>query len=71
MTSKHPQPGLDARHRDANGEISRKHDNAEIGGLREIYGPGFAEGRRADMTLRTLLDESGAPSLSRYLKKTR
>jgi hypothetical protein len=71
MASRHPQPGLDGRHRDTDGEISRKHGNAEIGGLRQIYGPDFAEGRRADMKLSTLLKESGAPSLSQYLKRTR
>lgn len=60
--------GLENRHRDANGEISRKHGNAQIGSLRRIYGSGFAPGRRADMTLRTLLDETGQSSLSQYLK---
>lgn len=71
MASKHPQPGLDGRHRDANGEISRKHGNAEIEGLRQVYGSDFAEGRRSDMKLSTLLKESRAQSLSQYLKNTR
>ena len=60
--------GLDNRHRDANGEISRKHGNAQIRSLRRIYGPEFALGRRADMTLRSLLEETGQPSLRQYLK---
>lgn len=60
--------GLDDRHQDANGEISRKHSNAHIRSLRRIYGPEFAPGRRADMTLRSLLEETGQPSLRQYLK---
>jgi hypothetical protein len=60
--------GLDDRHRDANGEISRKHSSAYIRSLRRIYGPEFAPGRRADMTLRSLLEETGQPSLRQYLK---
>lgn len=60
--------GLDNRHRDANGEISRKHGNAQIRSLRRIYRPEFAPGRRADMTLRSLLEETGQPSLRQYLK---
>jgi hypothetical protein len=38
------QPGLDNRHRDKNGEISRKHGNTLIRTLRETYGHGFAPG---------------------------
>jgi hypothetical protein len=34
------QPGLDHRHRDKNGEISRKHGNTLIRTLRETYGHG-------------------------------
>jgi hypothetical protein len=60
--------GLDNRHRDANGEISRKRGNAQIRSLRRIYGPDFAPGRRADMTLRSLLEETAQPSLRQYLK---
>jgi hypothetical protein len=58
--------GLDNRHRDANGEISRKHGNAQIRSLRRIYGPEFAPGRRADMILRSLLEETG----NRHLDNT-
>jgi hypothetical protein len=60
--------GLDNRHRDANGQISRKHGNAQLRSLRRIYGAEFAADRRADMTLRTLLEETGQPSLGQYLK---
>ncbi len=34
MSSKQPQHGLDQRHRDANGEISRKHGDTQVGTLR-------------------------------------
>jgi hypothetical protein len=40
------QPGLDQRHRDKNGEISRKHGNALVGTLRRTHGPDFARGLR-------------------------
>lgn len=33
---------IDDRHRDKNGEISRKHGNTLVGTLRRIYGPTFA-----------------------------
>lgn len=69
MTTKHPQPGLDARHRDADGRISQKHGNTRIGTLREAYGEDFAADCRSDMKLSTLLERTGAPSLSQYLKK--
>jgi hypothetical protein len=36
--------GLDGRHRDKDGEISKKHGNTLIGTLRETYGPDFARG---------------------------
>ena len=38
------QPGLDQRHRDKDGEISRKHGNTLIGTLRKTYGQHFAMG---------------------------
>ncbi len=38
------KPNLNQRHRDKNGEISRKHGNTLIGTLRKIYGPSFAKG---------------------------
>lgn len=66
--SKPTQPGLDGRHRDLNVQIDRKHGNTQIGTLRQTYGEGFAEGKRADMHLGTLLQQTGATSLSQYLK---
>jgi hypothetical protein len=38
------QPGLDDRHRDKDGEISRKHGNTLVRTLRSIYGQSFASG---------------------------
>jgi hypothetical protein len=35
---------IDTRHRDENGEISRKHGNTLIRTLRKTYGPGFVGG---------------------------
>ncbi len=63
------ETGLDGRHRDADGRISEKHGNTQIGTLRQIYGDDFAPRRRADMHLDTLLTESGVESLSQYLKQ--
>jgi hypothetical protein len=39
------QPGLDQRHRDKNGEISKKHGNTLVRTLRKIYGKAFAAGQ--------------------------
>ena len=63
------QPGLDGRHRDANGRISEKHGNTRVGTLRETYGDDFASGTRSDAKLSTILDRADVPSLSQFLKK--
>ena len=63
--------GLDERHRDRDGTISRKHGNTKVGTLRKEFGEQFAEGRRSDMLLKNLLSESGAASLDDYLKRHR
>ena len=63
------QPGLDGRHRDSNGEISRKHGNTQVGTLRKAYGDNFAQGTRSNAKLSTVLTRSGARSLTEYLKK--
>jgi hypothetical protein len=62
------QPGLDGRHRDANGQIHQKMGNTKIGTLRETYGEDFAAGRRSDLKLENLLKETGASSLTDFLK---
>jgi len=38
------KPELDHRHRDKDGEISKKHGNTLVGTLRKVYGPHFASG---------------------------
>jgi hypothetical protein len=62
------QPGLDGRHRDANGEIHHKMGNTRIESLRQTYGDDFAAGRRNDMKLESLLKETGARSLTDFRK---
>ena len=61
--------GLDNRCRDQNGEIRQKNGATLVGTLRETYGENFAPGVRRDMKLDTLLQRSGAASLSQFLKK--
>lgn len=62
------QPGLNGRHRDKNGEISRKHGNTLIRTLRKIYGPGFASGCSDNATLRDVLHKLDEPSLSKLVR---
>jgi hypothetical protein len=45
------QPGLHGRHRDKNGELSKKHGNTLVRTLRKIYGQHFAEGCGPDEKL--------------------
>lgn len=61
--------GLDDRCRDSNGEIRHKNGATRVGTLRQTYGDGFAPGVRSDMKLDTLLDRTGAKSLSQLVKK--
>ena len=49
--------GLDGRHRDKNGEISKKHGNTLISTLRQTYGTGFAPGRSGDEKLKDVLHD--------------
>jgi hypothetical protein len=60
--------GLDGRHRDKTGRIERKHGNTKVASLRKEYGDSFAEGRRSDLMLKTLLKETDSPSLHDYLR---
>jgi hypothetical protein len=60
--------GLDGRNRDQNGEIRAKNGATRVDTLRETYGEDFAAGHRGDMKLDTLLERTGQPSLSQYLK---
>ena len=62
------QQDLDGRHRDKNGEISKKHGNTLISTtLRQTYGAGFAPGRSGDEKLRDVLHDLGEPSLSHLI----
>jgi hypothetical protein len=63
--------GLDDRCRDLNGEIRHKNGRTRVDSLRETYGHNFAVGHRGDMKLDTLLERTGAKSLSDYLKRSR
>jgi hypothetical protein len=65
--SKHCNDGLDDRCRDLDGEIRRKRGDTLVGTLRQTYGEDFAPGARSDMRLDTLLDRTGAQSLSDLL----
>jgi hypothetical protein len=69
MNSRDGIRGLDGRHRDADGTISRKHGNTRLDSLRPVYGDDFGAPYRGDMHLDTLLKQSGSPSLSQYMKK--
>ena len=61
------EPGLDSRHRDKNGEISKKHGNTLVSSLRKIYGATFAAGQpgtptdgRASGPERNVFEPTGA-----------
>jgi hypothetical protein len=58
------EPGLDGRHRDKNGEISRKHGNTQLGTLRKIYGKRFAAGYPDTAQLSEVLHQMNETSLS-------
>jgi len=62
------EPGLDGRHRDKNGEISKKHGNTLISTLRQTYGAGFAPGRSGDEKLRDVLHDLDEPSLTHLIQ---
>jgi hypothetical protein len=62
------EPALDDRHRDKNGQISRKHGNTLIRTLRKIYGSGFAPGFRDEAKLSDLLHKLDERSLSQLHK---
>jgi hypothetical protein len=52
-------------------EIRRKRGDTLVGTLREEYGPTFAPGVRSDMRLDTFLEQSGAESLSDFLRSNK
>lgn len=69
MSKDHCKTGLDDRCRDQDGEIRHKRSDTLVRTLRQEYGEDFAKGIRSDATLGTVLERSGAESLSELLKK--
>jgi len=63
------QPGLDKRHRDKTGEISRKKSNTLVRTLRKEYGDDFAKGYRSDAKLGTVMKKEKVDSLHELLKR--
>ena len=68
LNMSHKQPGLDGRHRDADGRIERKHGNTLVGTLRDKYGQEFAPGFRSDAKLSTVLERTKSDLSSRLLR---
>jgi len=64
----HPT-SLDGRTRDRDGEIRHKNGITRVDTLRSTYGDSFATGVRGDTHLDTLLDKTGAKSLSDFLSR--
>jgi hypothetical protein len=62
------QPGLDGRHRDQDGEISRKHGNTLVSTLRQTYGKNFAPGIDGNVKLSSVLRRLDEPSLSQLAR---
>jgi hypothetical protein len=62
------QPGLHQRHRDENGEISRKHGNTLISTLRKRYGHNFAAGCSEQEKLSEVLHRVDEDSLSQLIR---
>ena len=62
------QAGLRNRHRDKNGEISRKNGNTLVSTLRRIYGPSFAAGESEAAKLSDVLAKLHETSLSQLIK---
>jgi hypothetical protein len=65
------QHAPDGRHRDLNGEIHRKRGDTRVATLRDIYGDDFLRQFRSDAKLETVLDETGAPSLTVLVRQHR
>jgi uncharacterized protein Veg len=65
------EPGLDGRHRDADGQIDRKRSDTRVDTLRKTYGDDFLREFRGDAQLGTVLEKTGADSLTELVKKHR
>lgn len=57
------EQALDSRHRDKDGEISKKHGNTLVGTLRKIYGQSFAAGHPETAKLSEVLHKLNETSL--------
>jgi hypothetical protein len=62
------EPGLDDRHRNKDGEISRKHGNTLVQTLRKIYGSSFATGKPETAKLSDVIADLHKHSLSQLVK---
>jgi hypothetical protein len=69
MASSGPAP-LHGRHRDKNGQVSKKHGNTLIGTLRETYGKHFAQGCDDHEKLSDVLHKLDEPSLRQLVLDT-
>jgi hypothetical protein len=58
---------IDGRHRDLNGEISKKHGNTLVRTLRKIYGSTFAAGHAETAKLSDVLENLNQTSLSQLI----
>src|SRR3954463_14826609 len=67
MERKMKGPGVDGRHRDKNGEISKKHGNTLVSTLRKIYGSSFAAGQASNAQLSDVLADLNETSLSQLV----
>lgn len=65
------QSGISGRHRDSDGEIHWKRSDTLVRTLRKTYGNDFLTEFRSDATLGTVLERTGAETLSDLLKKHR
>jgi hypothetical protein len=59
--------GLDDRHRDADGRISRKHGDELIRNLRKTFGAGFAPQEDMNSQLGVVLHRLDEPSLNKLI----
>ena len=59
-------PGME-RHRDKNGQLSKKHGNTLVSTLRKIYGESFASAFPAHTKLSEVLKTLDEPSLTKLV----
>lgn len=57
------------RSKDQDGEIRQKHSDTSVRTLRKAYGIDFLSGFRSDATLKTVLEKTGASSLSQLIRR--